>query len=240
MINSYNPYDRYRSRTLHRIGGAFVTIAIIAVSMGVGYWLGQEKGKYVSAALQEENLYLKDQAAQAMETITQLRAEAHTASLRFERLQEVYTDEMGEGPLPGLVSLLRKQLEDGVRAERLESVIRSSLPPQQCSEPETAKAIVRTPAYSGADGTISVAEGSLLLSLNGESARNESGAPEAWFDPSLPVAVTLTGPEGATETKEGTLPLRHSVVVGDREFRFTFSEGAVSYVDITYDSCAYP
>jgi hypothetical protein len=146
---------------------------------------------------------------------------------------------MGTGPFPEMVSLVRTQLDKGVLPERLASVIRSVRPPEKCTQPESGKVIVKTEAYSGAESQISVAEGNILISVSGKPAMNDHGKPEAWYDPALPVSVTFTV-SGEPELKEGTLPLHHSIIIEDREYRFTLSKGSASYVDITYDSCAYP
>jgi hypothetical protein len=36
------------------------------------------------------------------------------------------------------------------------------------------------------------------------------------------------------------MPLQHSMVVQNREYRFTIDAGAKSFARITFDSCDYP
>ena len=43
-----------------------------------------------------------------------------------------------------------------------------------------------------------------------------------------------------TDNKAGIMPLHHSVVSGNREYRFTIEEGARSFAKVTFDSCDYP
>ena len=43
----------------------------------------------------------------------------------------------------------------------------------------------------------------------------------------------------ATEAT-GTLPLQHSMVIGDREYRFAIRASNRSFVEVSSDVCAYP
>ena len=58
-------------------------------------------------------------------------------------------------------------------------------------------------------------------------------------DPAQQVTVRFKNGEVA-ETKKGILPLRHSIIVNNREYRFTVEEGSRSFAKVVYDSCAYP
>ena len=40
--------------------------------------------------------------------------------------------------------------------------------------------------------------------------------------------------------REGLLPFTHSVVAGDREFRFQVQSGKRGFVNVTSDNCVYP
>ncbi len=239
-LHGYNPYERYRSRRHNRLAHAMLFIMIIAVSMGSGYWFGQDNSTYLNSSLQEEVAVLKRQQVQTMEILTELKAKAKTANLRYEQLKTSYSEEMGQGPFPELIALVRTQLDKGVMPERLEMVIRSARPPEKCSKPETGKVIVKTETYNGADSQISVAEGNILISVTGEPAVNENDEPEAWYDPALPVSVSFNISDRGMDVKKGVLPLHHSIILNNKEYRFTFTRGAVSYVDIMYDSCSYP
>ena len=86
---------------------------------------------------------------------------------------------------------------------------------------------------------VSVADDLVLVSGTGVSAKNTKGQPEAWYDPAQQVTVRFKNGEVA-ETKKGILPLRHSIIVNNREYRFTVEEGSRSFAKVVYDSCAYP
>ena len=54
------------------------------------------------------------------------------------------------------------------------------------------------------------------------------------------VAIAFKTKSGLVETKEGNLPIYHSLVVGDKEYRFSIEEGVQSFAKITFDHCDYP
>ena len=134
---------------------------------------------------------------------------------------------------------VRQQLDQGMAPERLFFVIKSARPPTDCTEPETKRFIVSTPSYAAPDSTVSVADGAVIISGKGTSAMTKDGRAEAWFDPAKDITINFSA-NGSVETKSGALPLRHSIVVGGREYRFTIDQGAKSFAKVVYDSCAYP
>jgi len=138
-----------------------------------------------------------------------------------------------------LVTLVREQLKQGMDAERLSFVIRSARPPTGCTEPQSKRFVINTPTYTGPASFASVAEGKIKITGAGQSARNANNLPEAWYDPSKAVKISIVN-GNKRETKDGILPLRYSTILGNREYRFTIESGARSFAKVVYDSCAYP
>jgi len=237
---SYNPYDRYRNRSAQRVTSALAFMAAMAVVCAVGFWLGRQSAAENVIALQQDAQALRAQNAELQDSVTALRTESQTASLRYRQLEEQVSSQNLSGPLRDLGDLVRQQVSAGVDPGRLAYVIRSASPPRNCVDPDTKRFVVTTPAYKGQDGSVSIAEGEVVVTAQGVSARGEKGEAEAWFDPAQPVTLTFTLSTGEVSKKKGTLPLSHSVVVGEREYRFTVAEGARSFVKVTYDSCAWP
>lgn len=237
---SYNPYDRYRNRSAQRVASVLGFAAMMAVACAVGFWLGRQSAAERVIALQQETDTLRTQNAGLQDSVTELRAQSQTASLRYRQLEEQTNRQNLSGPLRDLGDLIRQQVSAGVDPERLAYVIRSASPPRNCIDPDTKRFVVTTPVYKGQDGSITIAEGEVVMTAQGVSARSEKGESEAWFDPARPVTLTFTLSTGEVSEKKGILPLSHSVVVGEREYRFTVAEGARSFVKVTYDSCAWP
>lgn len=238
-LSTYNPHNRYRARSQQRMTNAISMILVIGLSASVGFWLGKQYGveRAISLGDQVESLTKERNLLQG--NVTELRAEAQTANTRYEQIKAEYNSVMPEGPMQDITTLVRQQLDQGMAPERLSFVIKSARPPTDCTDPETKRFVVSTPSYTGPASSASVADGAVIIKAKGASASNKAGQPEAWFDPAQNVEVTFTSVNG-TEVKKGMFPIRHSVVAGNREYRFTVEEGAKSFAKVTFDSCAYP
>ncbi len=238
-INSYNPSSRYRDRSMQRMTNAVSMIIVIGLSASVGFWMGKQYGVEKAISLGDQVEALTKERDTLQGNVTELRAEAQTANTRYEQIKAEYNAVMPEGPMQDLTRLVRQQLDQGMAPERLSFVIKSARPPTDCTDPETKRFVVSTPTYTGPDSSASVADGAVVIKAKGASASNKEGKAEAWFDPAQNVEVTFISTNG-NEVKKGMFPIRHSVVAGNREYRFTVEEGAKSFAKVTFDSCAYP
>ncbi|MAF97541.1 MAG: hypothetical protein CMH26_02785 [Micavibrio sp.] len=240
IITPYNPRDRYKRRAADQMAGLLTVVALIAVSFGLGFWLGGKNSSYQYGVMQREVVEVNEQNLELQNTVTELRAEAQTAVARYEQVQKLYNQMAPEGPMRDLVKMLKDQVDEGRDPERLAFLIRSARPPRNCSEAQSRRFVVSTPAYSGPESKLVLADGALVVAAEGASALNSQGKPEAWFDPSKRIKLSFALLGGQVEKKEAILPVHHSVVVDDREYRFTITDGARSFAKVTYDSCDYP
>ncbi len=239
-ISPYDPGDRYRRRSAQRTVGVFMFLIFIGVTVGIGVWLGRMKSQQSLYIYQEKNSNLVKEQEKMQDEVTALRAEAQTAQVRLEQLKASYEELLSEGAMQDLLELLRQQLEKGVDPNRLHSVILSARPPQNCSDAKNKRFVVITPVYNGPSSIASIGKGAVSISGVGSSAQNSKGQAEAWFDPGQPVKLTFKGRGGKDQLKQGMLPIYHSVAVGDKEYRFTITEGTKSFAKVTYDYCDYP
>lgn len=238
-LNNYNPHHRYKERSAQRMASMLGILAVIMISVLIGFWLGKQYGAVHLITLKDEVVTLTDERDLLQDNVTELSATAQTANKRYEQLQEEVESIIPKGPMQDLVTLVRDQLKQGMDPERLSFVIRSARPPSGCKDPDTKRFVVSTPAYKGPRSEALIAEGAISVSGSGSSARNNKDLPEAWYDPAKKVELTFSY-NNKTETKKGVLPLRYSVVLEDREYRFTVEAGARSFAKATFDSCAYP
>ena len=239
-FSSYNPNERYRRRAAGQLGGFIVARCVLALAVTVGFWIGYERAGQSEGSLRE-----KLEERQALNTaleneMVEIRSEAQTAMMRYEQLQQDYQEKVPDEAVEELLALVRSQIEEGRDPERLAFLIRSARPPRNCSEIETKRFVVSTAVNQGPDSQITLADGAIVIKGSGVSARNDAGKPEAWYDPSQRVSLEFITLGGKAETKKGVFPIHHSVVSGDREYRFTVSEGARSFAKVTFDSCDYP
>lgn len=237
---SYNLHDRYRRRSNERMMAFIVMLSVLFVSFGLGFWIGGQVGDQQNKSLKSQVDELRTERDALQATATELRAEAQTALTRYDQIKATYDEIMSGGPMQELVMILKQQLDEGRDPERLSFLIRSARPPRNCTEPETKRFVVSTPAYQGPGSEITIAEGALVIRGTGASVINASGNPEAWYDPSKKVRIEFTGREGEKEVKESIMPINHSIVVGNREYRLSVSEGARSFAKVSFDSCDYP
>lgn len=238
-FSSYNPNDRYRQRSARRTGSILTFVFIFGGIFGAGYWVGGMRSQQNMYILQEEKRILNEENTNAQDSMVELRAEAQTANVRLEQLRASYDELLSDGAMRDLVILVRKQIDQGVDVKRLESVILSARPPQNCSDPQSKRFVVTTPVYKGANSKASI-RGGISVFGKGMASKNSKGNKEAWFDPGQSVEITFQSKDGKPMMKKGLLPMRYSMIVKDKEYRFTIISGAKSFAKVTFDYCDYP
>ncbi|PCJ99794.1 MAG: hypothetical protein COA45_02970 [Zetaproteobacteria bacterium] len=206
---------------------------------GSGYWVGGMHSQQIMYILQEEKRILSEEKNDGQNIMIELRADSQTANVRLEQLRASYDELLSDGPMRDLVTLVRNQIDQGVDAKRLESVILSARPPQNCSDPESKRFVVATPVYKGPSSKAAI-PGGISVFGKGLSSKNSKGKKEAWFDPNQPVEITFQAKGKKPTMKNGVLPIHNSMIVGDKEYRFTITAGSKSFVKVTFDHCDYP
>ncbi|MCI5061161.1 MAG: hypothetical protein MRY79_08860 [Alphaproteobacteria bacterium] len=239
MFSRYNPHSRYKERAAKRVANALGLLAVMLIAVLIGFWLGKQFAAQNLIILNKEVEALTLERDDLKEQLLETTASAQTAVTRFEQLQEEVETVLPEGPVQDLLNLVKKQLDDGADPERLSFIIKSTRPPIGCTEPDTKRFVVMTPNYKGPKSEASIADGTVFVSAKGSPAKGEEGKLEAWYDPEKMVEVVFEY-DGKFKTKKGTLPIRHTLVAGDREYRFSVETSAQSFAKVVYDSCNYP
>lgn len=237
-LGSYNPSARYKERSMQKVTNAISMVIVIILSASVGFWMGKQFGVEKLGSLEKQVDQIISERNTLQQNVTELRAEAQTANTRYEQIKAEYNAQIPEGPMQDLTRLVREQINQGMDPSRLAFFIKSARPPTGCTDPETKRFVVSTPNYSGPDSTVSVADAAIIITGKGTSATKD-GKAEAWYDPAQMVEITFSA-NGQKEVKKSNLPIRHSVIAGGREYRFTIEEGSKSFAKVVFDSCAYP
>ncbi len=212
-------------------------LAVIGSAGAYSYNLGGELALQEVRVLEARIGELTDEKSQLQSRLDGVRRAIREATARANELEaEVPSDQEKQ-----LLGTIRNRLSDGVDPERLAFVLDAvSNTPECFGEPTTRRFIVRTELSGTGNDTVSFADQTILVTAKGESSLNEAGQLQSWFDPAQPVAAIFRHIDG-TETKaEGVLPMTHSVVVGDVEYRFALKAGQRSFLEVTADSCRYP
>lgn len=172
------------------------------------------------------------------------RAEEQAAAARQAEAQwrERYEAEVPTGKERELLDAIRDQTAMGAELARIEFLIAMAAKERAC-DPDTVtkRFLPRTPISVGASDAVTFADGAIVVTGQGESATDENGNPEAWFDVGKPATVRFVQAGGEASEATGLLPLHHSVVRGDSEYLFNIVAGErQGFVTVTAARCAFP
>jgi hypothetical protein len=237
MFDSFSN-SRYRRQVMRRrrIGVAVVFFACCFAS----YWVGGENVRYSELAYKETAIKARNEKEGLEQQITSLHSQVQSADVRFQQLAEKYKREVPQGDFKQITDLVRKQLDAGIKPERLTLAIESARPPRNCTDPLVKRFVMKTPVYSGPQGAVSFGNGVVTVAGEGSPSVSPTGNAEAWYDPGKPVKILFTEIGGKQTVKSGLLPIQNSLVVGNKEYRFTVAAGERSFISVTADSCDYP
>lgn len=191
---------------------------------------------------------LEQQVAQLNESLTALRtrntelsAAAQEAQARQMDWQQRYGQDVPTGQSKELFNLLRDRMAAGVETRRLAFVIKATSNERSCENGAvTRRFLVQTPLYKGANDSVSFGKQTITVTAQGPNAVNAEGNAEGWYDPAQSITVRFTEIGGKTSEATGKLPLHHSVVVGQSEYRFTVVPGARGFIKVSSERCQFP
>lgn len=206
------------------------------------YWVGARLAEREVSALQQQVDELSRNVAELRDHNARLQAQAAEAGANEARWQARYKAEVPTGDIKELLAMVKGQIDKGADPERVAFLVNRAADKRSCdSETQTKRFLVRTPLYTGANDAVTFAGNTITVTAQGASATNADGNPEAWFDPAKPVTLSFVEPGGVGSEASGTLPLHHSVVRGDEEYRFSVVDGdRRGFVSATVERCAFP
>lgn len=222
-----------------RLWGTLLVLLIIG-GLGVfSYQAGMDLARSEVERLEKEVTRLsaevkslKKRNAEARQTITDLKTEAAKWRKQVKALV----------PSPAAKALLndiRALLDEGMDAQRMRAVLKSLAEPDRCEAPPVSKRFfVRTPLSKKVDDTVTFANGAITVTAAGQTATDETGNRQAWFDPAAPVTLRFTEPGGDTEEIAQALPVHHSLVRDNTEYRFSIvNDERRGYIRATMETC---
>ena len=232
-------HDRYRQRAREGLYRNSVFAASVIAALLIGYVGGNKKAEQDNRQLVQQTKEIQASSQLAQDQSTQAQAKYQTLVIKYQQLESQYKRDVPTGDLGLMTALVKEQLDKGLAVDRMIQIIRAAQPPRNCSQAQNKRFILSTPAYKGPDSAITFADGAVTVTGTGEPSINNKQEKEAWFDPGKPVSITFTVIGGKKETKTGLLPLHHTIILRDKEYRFTISEGPRSFIAISGDNCDY-
>lgn len=237
-------YETRNTRRRRFWGGVFRWMTALAFIVGTGVYAyeygaelaGQDMADYRSQmeAMSRTSDDLRQKSAQQRLTIEEERA-------RLLDLQERYDRDIPLGDNKDIINYVARKLESGVDPERLKLIIATTEKTPACDKvPLTKSFSARTALSEGANGFVRFAKNAITITAEGQPILTPEGKPEVWFEPAEPVKIIITHIGGEKAEVSGKLPLHHSMIVGDRKYRFTMIAGDKGFVDVTMDSCRHP
>ncbi len=192
-------------------------------------------------ALEADIDRLTTRVAELQDANLELEKAAGDARWAAEQWQARYQRDVPTGELERLLGLVEEKLNNGADAERLEFLIRASEREPECDEEVVSRRfIVRTPLTASGNDVAAFGDNAITVTAIGQSAINEEGRREAWYDPDQPVTVVFTALGGQTSQADGVLPLHHSMVFSGSEYRFSMLPGQRGFLQVTAQRCDFP
>ncbi len=227
-----------RSRRQRRIRWAVVRWvlagAAVAGAAAFAYEVGSSQEQHQLTELRAHAEDLSAQLGALRQQNTELQAGLMVVEERLRDAQK----EIPSGPVADLLDRVQAKLDAGVEIERLQFLVNAAANTSRCSEQPVGKRfMVQTLLFAGANDSVAFADGTITVTARGDSAVSADGKVEAWFDPAKPIKLILTLIGGRVAEVSGKLPLHTSVVVGEREHRFSASAGAQGFVQVTGERC---
>ncbi len=216
----------------------FQLLLVVAFFGAVGFYayrVGQDLAfKEVTDAKAEIARLSELEATQASrittleKTLETALADAASYKARFEEVAP--TPEMAK-----VMASITAKLAEGFSADRLAFVVQNAQQPANCSAATTKRFMVKVGKIENPNTWVKF-ESLVTVTAQGVGANDGT---EHWFDAEKEITASFTGLDGKAQVVKSKLPIHHSMVVKDREFRFSLSPGQRGFVDVTGDSCDY-
>lgn len=237
--------QEHRARRRRRFWwGVVKWIFTLAVFVAIGayaYYAGSDLARREVDVQEARVAELEQSLAELEERKSLLEAKLRVVFKQAGEWKSKYEREIPSGEMQKFMEQVEAKLSQGLSSKRLAFVIDSASDPRDCEELPTSKRfIVRTPLQSGANDSVSFDNNKITVTAEGESALNDEGAREAWFDINKTLKVSFVEIGGNVRHAEGMLPLHHSLIAGTSEYRFSLTPGARGFVNVSGQRCAYP
>ncbi len=231
--------SRHSAERNRRLLGGLFKLAFFLGSVGVtgfyAYQVGIQLARAEVSALQAEVDRLGQEARAGAETLGKTTQELQAARAEAADFKQRYEAVVPTPEMTALMQVAQGKMAAGVPAQRLQVFLKAADRPKNCRDALTKRFLVKTPSYDGENTWVRFND---LITV-AATGKGGNGGAEQWFDPEADVSVSFTPIGGQADEVSGKLPLQHSMVVSNREYRFTIAPGARGFVEVTGDRCDF-
>jgi len=239
MLNSFQRKHRQKMRNRFLlqlvVTGALVGTAYACYEFGAR----QEAARIGQKAIELEHVV--EERDELRQQVVNLQAKQLEDAKKIEAVEAKYRADIPNDTVRTLLNTVRDKLAAGVSVERLNNILASASNPRNCRDRDTKRFILSTALAQGTQNWAGFGNGAITVSGEGQSAISAEKRPEAWYDPAKPVKMKFTLIGGKVTVAEGNLPLQHSIIDDNIEYRFTISPAnSRGFIEVSSSLCDYP
>lgn len=238
-LNSFQRKNRQKARS--QFLRQFFLFSVVALTAWACYKFGaeQERARIGQKAIELDHVV--EERDQLRQRVIDLEAGAVEGAKKLEESESRYRVEIPDDQVRALITLVRDKMAAGVSVERLNTVLTAASNPRNCRDRDVKRFILSTPISQGTQNFAGFGNGAVTVSGVGQSVINKENKAEAWYDPQKPVKMTFRLIGGKVTVAEGALPLQHSIIDDNVEYRFTVSPSNTrGFIDVSGAICDYP
>ena len=207
-----------------------VKFIFICVFIGATAYFSYDTGQEIA---KQNYRFAQDKYDQLEKENQRLIKDLGSNKAALEQIQSLVPND----EIKGLLQVINDKTAEGVAIDRMARLVGGMTTNENCGTESEVKRFMVTTLVNTEKSNVSFERGLITISGSGSPTLNEEGNPEAWFDPAKPVTLTFTLPGGEAQEVSGILPLHHSIVQGDKEYRFSMTPGRRSFIDVTLLTC---
>ena len=230
-MDFFETREKYRRQEVNIYVRRIVWVVLISLAVWLGWHWGSIEQRQLSAEA-DQALYESTQDALLLRRQLdklQLALNEWEAADRTRTLEDAVSDTQ-------LSKLIKSQLANGTEMDQIYVAVQNAGRPNNCKLVLEQDVAVATEHYTGTESQLSLFEGGLRLSFEGEAdARGTKSTP--WFNAEAPISVRLVY-LGGQRIEEATVPFDIVVPAESWLLRLTVGQAALpGYVTLRVQSC---
>lgn len=205
----HNRRKRERNKKIFRMVKLCFFLGLPVLAALIGYDKGKEDAKTESSQHSLKIDELIESRKKLQSDHEKLKAEFEDVSINYKTILDEFQNLNGDAEHKDLLGLIIDLRNKDVSMDRIQHYIQLAGKAQTCFEKGSKRFRIKSPVSSNTDLNVTFSNGDILIYGEGEAFYNADGKPEAWFDESKPVKVTIEKIDDKPQMIEKILPLEH-------------------------------